>query len=210
MPRSTRKWEERRTERRFATANVGQQKTLIAQKAAALIADHGIADFAMAKRKAARELGFDERTPLPGDDEVEDALAAHHELFSGAEHQALLREQRCEALEWMRHLAAFSPRLTGGVAEGWATEESGIRLELESDDPKAVEFALINAGRVYRSLQSTADAPLELAAETERGGVHIVVRSRERNRARPRRDRQGRKELRLDAGAVAALLGESA
>jgi hypothetical protein len=127
-------------------------------------------------------------------------------LFSGPEHAATLRAQREEALAWMRNLAEFSPRLTGGVAAGWATSDSGIRLELEAEDPKLVEIALINTGTEYRSLHGRPDVPAELAVETESGGVHLVVRSPDSNRNRSRRDRQGREALRLDTAAVAALI----
>ena len=54
MPRSTRKFEQRRSERRFAADSDVQQRTVIAQAAARLIAEHGITDWSMAKRKAAR------------------------------------------------------------------------------------------------------------------------------------------------------------
>jgi hypothetical protein len=38
------------------------------------IAEHGITDWSLAKRKAARELMLPEREALPGDDEVQAAL----------------------------------------------------------------------------------------------------------------------------------------
>ena len=47
--------------------------------------------------------------------------------------------------------------LIGGVAAGWATEHSDVRLELEADDPKAVELALINAGVDYAALRRATD-----------------------------------------------------
>ena len=158
MPRSTIKYEHRRSERRFAADADGQQRTLIAQAAARLVAEHGITDWSMAKRKAARELGLAPGVALPGDDEIEDALGSYHALFGGEEHEAQLRAQREEALTWMRNLAAFEPRLTGGVAAGWATETSGIRLELDAESAKAVELALINAGLRYRPLSANAKA----------------------------------------------------
>ena len=49
----------------------------------------------------------------------------------------------------MERLAAWKPVLIGGVAAGWATAHSDVRLELEAEDPKAVELALINAGVDY-------------------------------------------------------------
>ncbi|MEO6927862.1 MAG: hypothetical protein ABI190_01750, partial [Casimicrobiaceae bacterium] len=102
MPRSTRKFEQRRSERRFAFDGDGQQRTVIAQAAARLIAEHGITDWSMAKRKAARALDLSWGVALPGDDEIEVALADYHALFGGDEHDTMIRAQREEALTWMR------------------------------------------------------------------------------------------------------------
>ena len=44
----------------------------------------------------------------------------------------------------MERLAEFQPHLGGAVWHGTATELSDIYLQLFSDDPKAVELALIN------------------------------------------------------------------
>jgi hypothetical protein len=210
MPRSTIKYEHRRSERRFAGDADGQQRTLIAQAAARLVAEHGITDWSMAKRKAARELGLAPGVALPGDDEIEDALGSYHELFGGEEHEAQLRAQREEALTWMRNLAAFEPRLTGGVAAGWATETSGIRLELDAESAKAVELALINAGLRYRPLSANAEGPVELAVDTPGSGLHLVVRTGDGGRHRPRRERGGREEPRLTARDVERLLAGDA
>ena len=81
-----------------------QNRTRIAQAAARLIAEHGLTDWSLAKRKAARQLMLSEREALPDDGEVEAALAAHHALFGGDAHAAALRRQREEALKWMRRL----------------------------------------------------------------------------------------------------------
>ena len=205
--RSTAKFEHRRTERRFALGPDGEQRAMIAQAAARLIAEHGIADWALAKRKAARTLQLPERAALPADDEIEDALRDYHALFRGDEHEASLRRQREEALVWMKRLAAFRPLLVGGVAEGWATEHSDIRLELAADDAKAVEMLLVNGGCAYRSLpQRGSDAAADLAITTRRGIVRLTVRSHGAARQLPRRDRHGQMEVRLDAEALERLL----
>jgi hypothetical protein len=200
-------FEQRRAERRSTFAPEGRERESIAQTAATLIAEHGIADWALAKRKAARQLGLPERGTLPGDDEVEDALREYHALFGGDEHEAMLRSQREEALVWMKRLADFRPLLVGGVAEGWATEHSDIRLELAADDAKGVELALINRSVPYRSMPPrSADAQTDLYIETRRGVVRLTVRTREAARRLPRRDRHGREETRLDEAGLAALL----
>lgn len=196
--------------RAFAFDGRGAQNRLrIAQVAAKLIAEHGIADWTLAKRKAARQLMLPDREALPGDDEVAVALADYHALFGGDVHLQQLREQREEALRWMRRLADFAPLLVGGVAAGWATEHSDIRLELTAADAKLVELALLNAGVAYRAMHADHDGAAELFVETPRGGLRLSVREAADARQRPRRDRHGNEEIRLDADAVAELLNRA-
>ena len=181
-----------------------QNRARIADLAARLIAEHGLADWSLAKRKAVRQLMLPERTTLPGDDEIEMALAAHHALFGGDEHVATLRAQREEALAWLRTLNAFEPMLVGGVAAGWATEHSDIRIELVADDSKEVELALINRNVAYRVAPGVAQrAAPELLIDTPRGMVRLIVRTPIGARQRPRRD-----EARVAADALATLLGD--
>jgi len=185
-----------------------QNRTRIAQLAARLIAEHGIADWSLAKRKAARQLMLPEREALPADSEVEAALAEHHALFGGAAHDETLAAQRKEALAWMRRLAAFRPLLIGGVAAGWATAHSDIRVELCADDAKDVELALINAGVRYRVPPARSrEAPSELHVETPHGGVRLIIIDDAARRQRPRRDFDG-DEMRLSIDALGGLLGD--
>ena len=180
-----------------------QSRARIATVAARLIVEHGLADWSLAKRKAARQLMLPERVALPADDEIQQALASHHALFGGEAHAATLRRQREEALAWLRELGAFEPRLVGGVAAGWATEHSDIRIELTADDSKAVELALINRDVAYRVAPGVAQqAPAELLVDTPRGSVRLVVRTPFAARQRSRREEA------LDASAVAALLDD--
>lgn len=198
-----------RAERRHGYGPDGHLRAQLAQAAARLIAEHGMADWSAAKRKAARELGAPERAALPGDDEIEDALVEYQALFGGERHRAMLRTRRTEAIVWLRNLARFDARLVGAVAEGWATEHSDIRIELCADDPKAVELALLNAGVDYRTMPTrNADDAHELYVETPQGGVRLSARTPGAMRTRPRRDRQGRERRRLDAAAVEALLAD--
>ena len=203
------KFENRCAERRFGLGPDGAERASIAQLAARLIAEHGIADWSLAKRKAARQLLLPERAALPGDDEIEEALRDYHALFGGEAHEATLRSQREEALLWMKRLAAFRPLLVGGVAEGWATEHSDIRIELAADDSKSVEMALVNGGCTYKSLPERSGESPELAIPTRRGVVRLTVRTLGAARQRPRRDRHGQEETRLDAASVEALLARA-
>ena len=182
-----------------------QDRARIAQVAAKLIAEHGIADWSLAKRKAARQLMLPDRQALPGDGEIEAALLDYHALFGGSAHAARLLEQRREAQRWMRRLESFTPTLVGGVAAGWATTHSDIRLELVADDEKSVELALLNAGVSYRAMPAAGNTH-DIYIDTPRGGILISVRTPEETRQRSRRDRHGNAEVRLRMNELDALL----
>jgi hypothetical protein len=183
-----------------------QNRARIAQVAAKLIAEHGIADWSLAKRKAARQLMLPDRVALPADDEIELALMDYHALFGGTAHAAQLRAQREEAMQWMQRLARFEPMLIGDVAAGWATAYSDIRLDLVAGDTKMVEWALLNAGVAYRLMQASGSEPSDLYVDTPRGGLRLSVRTPEESRQRPRNDRHGNAEARLDTRMLAHLL----
>jgi hypothetical protein len=183
-----------------------RNRTRIAQAAARLIAEHGISDWSLAKRKAARQLMLPEREGLPGDDEITAALADHHALFGRDTHAPQLKRQREQALRWMRRLAEFAPLLSGGVAAGWATEHSAVRLELTAPDAKAVELVLLNAGTCYRSTGNDRDGASELVVDDGDGPVRLSIRTPEQARQRPKRDRHGQEDVRLTASEVAALI----
>ncbi|HEX8012250.1 MAG TPA: hypothetical protein VF814_15150 [Casimicrobiaceae bacterium] len=180
----------------------------IAQAAARLIAEHGLSDWRAAKRKACRELGLPEDESLPANDEVEQALRDYNNLFHAATQPISLRAQRREAMRWMERFSRWDPVLTGAVAAGWATEHSEIRLELEAEDAKAVELALVNAGVAYAQAPTPsgeAQAP-QLRIESPETTVRLVILSPQQRRNRPRRDRPGLTEERLTLPQLKTLL----
>jgi hypothetical protein len=184
-----------------------RDRTRIAQTAARLIVEHGITDWTLAKRKAARQLMLAEDAALPSNDDIERALTDHHALFGGVSHAATLRRQRQEALAWMRRLEKWQPVLVGGVAAGWATEHSDVRLELVADDPKAVELALAGAGVAYATASATesaerAQAITQLRVTSAGTAVRIAIFTPAQRRSRPR----NHDEPRLSADALSALL----
>lgn len=115
----------------------------LAHQAARIIAEEGIADFAFAKRKAAKQLGAADTQHLPSNDEVEIALHSYRALYQSDSHPDILRELREEALAAMQMFAEFNPYLTGSVLSGSAGEDSDINLMLFSDDAKAVLLSLL-------------------------------------------------------------------
>lgn len=119
-------------------------RVLIAQRAALLMAEHGIRDYALAKRKAARQLGLATQHGLPSNDEVDDALAAYQDLFAPEDARLDLTAVRGQALEVMRLLERFQPWLTGGVAQGTVTRHAEIEIEVYGDSSKELEQYLLN------------------------------------------------------------------
>jgi hypothetical protein len=121
----------------------------IAAAAARLMAEDGIDDYALAKRKAAKQLGADDTQSLPGNEEIEAELRAYQSLYQGEEQRERIRELRTKALEAMRMLAEFRPYLAGAVLKGTAGRYGEIDLQLFTDDSKAVELALLNRSIPY-------------------------------------------------------------
>jgi hypothetical protein len=115
----------------------------LAHQAAMLMAEDGITDHAMAKHKAARQLGASDTQHLPSNQEVDDALHSYRALYQHETHPDILRQLREEALAAMRLLEQFHPYLTGSVLSGTAGTHSDINLMLFSDDTKAVLLFLL-------------------------------------------------------------------
>jgi len=115
----------------------------IAAAAARIMAEDGIDDFALAKRKAARSLGAAETEALPGNDEIEAELRAYLALYQAEEHPQRITELRAMALEAMRALEQFHPYLTGPVLKGTAGPYAEIALQLFPESSKEVEMYLL-------------------------------------------------------------------
>lgn len=118
----------------------------VAQEAARLMAEHGIHDFFTAKRKAAERFGVSDNGSLPKNSEIETALAEYQRLFEGETHGQSLYAQRLVALQAMRQLREFEPRLVGAVLSGTATEHSDVQLHLFTDSAESVAIKLMDAG----------------------------------------------------------------
>jgi len=75
------------------TIRQGNTRERIAAAAARIMAEDGIDDFALAKRKAVRQLGLEGgRLALPGNDEIEAELRAYRSLYQVEEHSFRIAE----------------------------------------------------------------------------------------------------------------------
>lgn len=178
----------------------------IASAAARLMAEDGVTDFGLAKRKAARQLGLSGGTPLPDNAEVEAALRAHHELYQEEEHPARLHHLRSAALEVMEWLHDFHPYLTGPVLEGVAGRYAGIDILLFAESVKEVEIYLLNRSILFEHVNFSnerAEAVLQLLVGEEEIRLTILDPVLERTAFR---SRDGRLRQRARIEAVRSLL----
>ena len=118
----------------------------IAAAAARIMAEDGVDDFALAKRKAARTLGAAETEALPANDEIEAELRAYRALYQAEEHPQRTGELRRIALDAMRALERFHPYLTGPVLKGIAGPYAEIDLQLFPESAKDLEVFLLDRG----------------------------------------------------------------
>jgi len=130
------------------------RRSHIAYLAARLMAEDGIEDYALAKRKAARQAGMAETRELPTNEEIEEAFRTYQQIYHHEEHRNRLRVLRETAVRAMRELARFNPHLTGSVLNGNAGKYADVNLQLFTDNEKAVELYLIDRRIPYKSAQS--------------------------------------------------------
>lgn len=189
----------------------------IAAAAARMVVDEGL-EYGPAKRRALKLLGLPQRTALPDNDAVEDAVREYISLFCSDTQPAELRALRRLALYWMERLARFRPHLGGAVWHGTATRLSDIYLQLFCEDEKSAEIALIDLGVAYepRTVMGLHQQPVEAlsfhAPSRELGetvGVHLLVYDLDGLRGALLRDGKGRRP-RGDLVALRELLADEA
>jgi hypothetical protein len=185
----------------------------VAEEAARIMREQGIADFLLAKRKAADRLGVTDASILPRNTEVEAALVAHQRLFGGDRHANDLAQIRRAALEAMRVMADFDPRLVGPVLTGTASRHSDINLHLFTESPEAVSLRLEERGVphevVERRLRFERDRTVSYPAlrfVAGRQTVDAVVFPLDGIRQAPSSPVDGKPMRRASAAEVEALL----
>lgn len=176
------------------------------------MAEDGVEDFGVAKRKAARQAGAADTRNLPDNDEVEAALAAWRQLYEADTHGARIAHLRRAALAMMETLARFDPQLSGPVLAGHAGRYAAIDLLLFADSSKDVELFLLGRDRAYRAhdarfwVGEVARDAAVLEVETPEAQFELVVFRREDARQPIRHAPDGRAIERQRASAVRSLI----
>jgi len=168
-------------------------RQMIAQQAARMMAEEGIADYAYAKRKAARQLGADDVHCLPTNAEIEQELKLYNDIYADEnDHAGRLRRLRSDALVIMRLLERFNPQLTGPVLEGTAGRYAETDIHLFADSLKDVEIFLLNneipyhvAEKTYRFGNDRRKIPM-FTLEGPHGAIRLSVFGVDDSRRAPR------------------------
>lgn len=127
---------------RPAAASDSDVRRHISAEAARIMVEEDVHDYQTAKRKAIHRLNLPWDKNLPGNDEIEAARAEYLRLFRGQRLGADTRRLRRLALEAMRFLESFEPRLVGEVLSGHVTPASSIQLHLTADSPETLRLWL--------------------------------------------------------------------
>lgn len=196
-------------------AGRNDRRSRIAHGAARLMAEDGIEDYALAKRKAARQVGHPDTRELPTNEEIDEALKAYRQIYHQEEHRDRVRSLRATALRAMRELAQFNPYLTGSVLTGSAGKYADVNLQLYPDSPKAVELYLMGRGIPYRTTQSRLYcggepliAPVYVMTDDDIE-IQLTVLSPRELRGSLRTSLDGKAIERAKLAAVEQLLAES-
>lgn len=161
---------------RRASGGIGD----LAAEAARIFVEEALTDYPQAKRRAAERLGVSARSGLPDNARVEAEVLAYQRLFGGADYVRRLRDLRQTAVQAMRLLARFEPRLSGAVVSGAISEAHRVQLHCFPDQPELIDVFLAERGlaveadeRDYRFGDGRVETvPL---ARFEAGGIGVDV-----------------------------------
>lgn len=189
----------------------------LAREAARIMAEQGVDDYLLAKRKAAERLGATDIAVLPRNIEIEEALAEHHRLFGARTHSQALQAARRAAAQAMQLLARFEPRLVGGVLSGTASAHSDINLHVFADSAESVALALMDRGipheMLERRLRYEPDRLVAYPTVRFQAGTHAidaVIFPLDGIRQAPSSPVDGKPMKRAGLGEVRALIEQGA
>ena len=202
--------------------NLDHMRQLIAQKAAQMMAEDGINDFAYAKKKAGKQLGVSEASVLPTNAEIEEEIRLYHNIYNADEQPLELAKLRKAALMTMQLFERFKPHLTGSVLDGTAGKFSQTNIHLFADSAKDVEIFILSQQIPFDSSEKSyrvSDKPSKdkkekvrktvpvFTLETELGLQKISVFDVDYMRVSVKRTVDGSNADRMDIDELKQLLG---
>jgi hypothetical protein len=164
----------------------------LAQLAARHIAEEGLS-YGQAKRKAAKQCGVGEHNAaMPSNDVIEQYLREYLTEFQAETQPAELRRLRELAITWLDNVCALDGTngmnepckalAVGAVVNGTANEHSAVHIQVFTDEFKALEIALLDAGIELEFTDKKLDGTVYpvLVAQDDGIPVALTVLARQR------------------------------
>jgi len=203
----------------MSSERFGGLRARIAAEAARLMYEEGIKQYFTAKRMACKRVlgrvaGKRMRyrpSDLPSNGEIRDALLALAELAEGSRRTRRLFAMRIVALEVMRALAPFEPRLIGSVSTGHIRRGSDIDIQVFTADEGALEETL-RALRWTFERERVSILKFGQIREyvhfhvTDVFSIELTVYEPRELRFRPRSSTDGKPIVRIRTSALEAML----
>ena len=192
--------------------DAGSPPSPLVQEAARILCEEAVIDYRTAKLKAAQRLGLSGNTPLPDNARVQAAVIDYQRLFGGREYAERLRQLRATAVQAMRLLAEFQPRLSGAAVSGAITAAHRVQLHVFADKAEALDLFFEDRSipyrqddRVYRYPNGNEeDVPL-LRFEAGEIGVDVAMFGEDDLRRAPLSPSDGLPAKRLTLAEAEAL-----
>ena len=198
---------------------MGGLRAQVAAEAARLMYEEGVKQYFTAKRMAAKRLlgraaGGKLRyrpSDLPSNGEIRDALLALASLAEGSHRTRRLFAMRVLALEAMRSIAPFEPRLIGSVSTGHIRRGSDIDIQVFTLSPEALELHMKGHGMTFESERVTIRKFGEIREYlhyhvVDTVPIELTVYEPRDLRFRPKSSTDGKPIVRMRISAVEELL----
>lgn len=184
----------------------------LVQEAARILCEEAVIDYRSAKLKAAQRLGLGGNAPLPDNARIQAAVIEYQRLFGGRDYAERLRQLRATAVQAMRLLGAWQPRLTGAAVSGAITEAHRVQLHVFPDKAEALDLFFEDRGipyqqddRIYRYPDSREEQVPLLRFEAGEIGVDVAMFGEEDMRRTPLSPTDGLPMKRLGLAEAEAL-----
>ncbi|MDE0854509.1 MAG: hypothetical protein OSA97_08800 [Nevskia sp.] len=160
----------------------GSPPSALVQEAARILCEEAVLDYRSAKLKAAQRLGLGGNTPLPDNARIQAAVIDYQRLFGGREYAERLRQLRSTAVQAMRLLAEFQPRLSGAAVNGAITAAHRVQLHVFVDKAEALDLFFEHRhipyrqdDRAYRYANGSEDNVPLLRFEAGAVGIDVAM-----------------------------------
>jgi hypothetical protein len=194
----------------------GFERQRLVHEAARIICEERLTDYRAAKHKAVERLGLGPRAALPANAEIQAAVIEYQRLFGGAGYALRLNQLRRAAVQAMRLLAEFRPRLVGAVACGATHDAHKVQLHGFCDSPEQLDFFLHDRSipystgeRRYRYSDGRQEDVPTLSFMAGDVGIDVAIFGELDIRRAPVSPVDGQPMKRLDVAAVQRLLDDA-